>query len=459
LPRSNDERDRPRLCVGGRVVDACGFARVRTRARVACTLRCMGKMFWGGALLLGCAVLGCESDVRRVQGEGGGGASPGPTSTSASVGGAGQGGASEGGAPPSPPVVGCEQLAWAGEALVLPGVKSPREIALAHLEGGRVGVVYRDRDGFDDVIDSLVLDGAFDTWPPTASAAVRHFAVDLLANGRGPFSARADGLFALGWQAAGVYRFGQEGAVATPSSVPGEGVSVWLEPEGSGALLARVATESPIRLSRVANAEALTGEQLFAEFQPSDPCGALHVASDGATTLLSFGSFYACQQLSSDAHLQVFRAVEGGGVAESLSASMSVFPRKQRLLTRPGGYYFAAIEEVGRFEIHRLDSQGAAVAPPILDADESGLHPQDFATWRDGHALLSRGQSPAGPVVSLVVTDGVGRTSAPPLGVDFSSSASEAPMLSGGEGERSVLVAAQIIGGVAIARADCVPAE
>lgn len=418
----------------------------------------MGKMTWGGALLLGCAAVACESEVRRAQGEGGG-VSPGPTSTSASVGGAGQGGSSEGGAPPSPPVVGCERLEWAGETLVLPGVKNPREVALARLEGGRVGVVYRDRDGFEDVIDSLVLDGAFDTWPPTASAAVRHFAVDLLANGRGPFSARADGLFALGWQARGVYRFGQEGAVVTPSSVPGVGVWVWLEPEGSSALLVRVAAESPFRLHRAANAETLDDEQLLAEFQPSDPCGDLRIASDGATALLSFGSFYACQQLSTDPHLQILRVLEGGGVVESLGSSMSLFPRKQRLLARPGGYYFAAIEEVGRFEIHRLDAQGVAVAPPILDADEPGRHPQDFATWRDGYALLSRGDSPAGPVVSLVVTDGVGRTSAPPLGVDFASSASEAPMLSGGDGQRSVLIATEIIGGLAIARADCVPAD
>ena len=401
------------------------------------------------ALAALCACSSGELEIER-DGEGGGGAS---SSQSA------------GGHTPwqetRPPFEGCEALVWAGEPLRVPSSEYVREPGLVPLEGGRVGVVYADRDEHGSIIASRVVDGAFGRWPPSVGEAVTHFAAKQLPAGRGGLSARADGSFALSGQAAGVYRFEEPGRVSMPEGAPYLFVSVWLEPApGLGAYVLRYLPGEPMRLSYAAQARELSIESPVGEVNLASDCGALDFAAGQSSLAFALGPRLGC---ASDAPLQVFRIDGRPPAVETHLAELGTELTHGRFYRARDGYTYAHFGGPrAEVVLHHFDrfARPAPLSEPLSDG-EPGYRVHDITAFREGHAWLASDPLRRGDAhddtVRVVVGDATHRTRSPKLGATSYSNASGSTVLVGGEGEGSILVALGVPEGIALARADCVP--
>lgn len=400
------------------------------------------------------ALSACSSDELELERDGAGGAG---ASSSQSAGGTTPWQESRA------PFVGCESLAWAGEPVKVEDSDRNREPALVPLEGGRVGLVYADRDEHGPIIASRVVDGAFDRWPPTVGEAVTHFAAKQLPAGRGGLSARADGTFALSGQAAGVYRFEEPGRVSMPEGAPYLFVSVWLEPnDGGGAHLLRYLPGEPMRLSYAPKATELAVESFVGGVDVAGDCGALDFAAGASSMAFALGPRLGCE---SNAPLQVFRLPGRPGALETHRTELDLEFSRSRFYAHRRGYTYAHFG-VGRagLVLHHFDrlARPAPLTEP-LDDDEPGYRVDDITSFRDGHAWLAsnaqRRDDAHDDTVRLVVGDASHRTRSPELSAATYWNASAATLLVGGEGEGSILVALAAPEGLALARVDCVPGD
>ena len=121
--------------------------------------------------LSACVEVKIIDDDDRPQGSGG---DPGASTTSIAAGASGAGG--DGGSDPDP-VVGCEALEVAGDPIFIAGDLYAQFPQLAPIDAERVGLVYVDREGPEDILNSRILGGPFTighrTWARPSSISAR----------------------------------------------------------------------------------------------------------------------------------------------------------------------------------------------------------------------------------------------------------------------------------------------
>lgn len=409
------------------------------------------------------AILACRTEL-IVEGGGGQGGEP-SNGGAPATGGEASGGAPStgafgpggGGAGPEP-IAGCEQLAWAGEPVILPGLWHPSRARLAALDGGSVGVVYDDYDNGGDNVDKVLsqtLSGAFDAWPPPVSDPVIHHS-GMVYNELSWLSARGDGTFALsGFHLSGIFRFDDPQPIVADPFLR----TYVLEPEaGGGAYVVDYVTGGPPFATHFASVDPLAGASDLGELELADDCGTFYGSVSAGAPLLVFGSRHYCFEQSKAPTATFFSLGAAGELVESAAFELPFFPVKQHLEPRLAGFFYPVSSEIEGVTGFPIDAAGEPQGPPAIEASGDTRWPHDMAAWRDGYAVLHRefGPSPNWRM-SLSLHQGESVTQGPGVDLFLSSTRSEAPMVVSPTGT-SVLVAIETIEGIQLHRADCVPA-
>ncbi|MFO0550087.1 MAG: hypothetical protein U0271_16950 [Polyangiaceae bacterium] len=390
--------------------------------------------------ILACSV-GCGAKVVFEEpSAGGAGGSSSVTTSSSSAGGAAEGGSIAGTVP------GCEVLEWAGDPILLNDGPLTGQITMAPLANGDVALVYQIHDAGQARVLSTTLGAPFDAWPPATTPPNRH--ADN-ANSFVTVSVRPDGLFTLDGDAQGLYRLGVDGAVG---DLPGSG-TLWLETTGDGAFWMPTVFDPPMQVFHTENAESPALLDYVGDVFPSG-CGRFELCDSPTGVVLSFVSPPYCQNVQGVGTAELFALTAFDPPQSVLQLELPFFPVKSRVLPRPGAYWLGVVGDgTDGARVYPLGGSGELTGDPHIETSVGDdWWPHDVATWRNGYALDYRSQNG----VALGVTNGTQKTVAPLLDAELTASDSDAPMLSGGPAERSVLVAFSTLSGVLVARADCV---
>lgn len=364
----------------------------------------------------------------------------------------------QGGEPDPGPI--CESFAWAGEPVVLPGVFNPTLPQLAALGDGSAGIAYMDNDIrapiHVDVVLSNVLQGAFDSWPPRVSDTKRHYDGNF-ENNFGGFSSRRDGQFGLtaGYQAL----LGSFAEVEIRTFDGFFGVELQ-RGEMAGAYLAQ-GTFDHLRFSHL---DLRNGDLTPAGELVSGLC-AFPTFGDATDKglLFSMGTNPSCGLGSSTEQLY-FTSSE---VAPLASFEIPFQPTSRAIIGGPEQTWFAAGTVDRESLVYPIEAGGQSVKDPwSIEAGPGALSPT-FARWQNG-VVSVRYEEAEGIVISA--TDGVhavrsvGAVSSeeifPQERLAIVAGSSKGDEKDDGElSAESVLVAYRTPSGIAVARADCVPAE
>ncbi|MFO0555702.1 MAG: hypothetical protein U0271_45415 [Polyangiaceae bacterium] len=377
-------------------------------------------------------------------GLGGGGGSP-------SVGGQGGGGTGAGGAPVPGPVPGCEVLALAGDPELFATPPFPpleTEMALASLDGDRAGLTYLRGWADSAELRSRTIDGAFTSWPPTVSDPTVQFQ-GFIANRPRLDSALPNGLFSMGFGPYGVYSFDSTSVVRPFEDTWSQ---AFLEPQ-TGVLDIVTFDFNALTFGLLVFDSVDATVPSASSDIPIGGCKTVRMATSGDNALFSIATDYYCDEAP---RVDFFRK-SANGVELVGGFDLPVKPLYQSLAPRAdGGYwYFVSSNTPGQGSYaYALDADGAVVGDPWHDDYAFGDFAPQFLPWRDGFVGTHRDGK-----VSIFVTDGFNRTSAPPLdGTDTQALASRSPLAVaiGGVDSGSFLVAYPTMEGILMARFDCV---